>query len=412
MDATLVRYLSNTKIFWEMGKFIQIKQRVINPAAVAFVAFLWVLSGPAVAQASDLDPDCPEFYFNVLAENDLYGGGSDKHFTQGTRFSFVERRSKSLVAMDEKDRRQKIQECMDQRHLLGRGSGEFIQGVTSFGRKIGEWTLKPLLNFDIEAVSFVFGQDMFTPEDITRKTLIADDRPFAGWLYFGWGFITQRKPIGGPEYQTDIFDSFEFDLGIVGPEAYAGEIQDWWHRNVSNSPRPGGWQHQLKNEPGILMTLERKWRMPIPPFHKDNNYFQFDLMPNAIGTLGNVFTYAGMGAILRMGHNLQSDYGPPRNRPGAQGSDFFPRVRKGKFYWYFFFGVEGRVVVRNVFLDGNTFTDSHRVDKKGFVGDLHMGFVVACKSFRLALTEVIRSREFENQKEQDEFGGISISFAW
>ena len=70
------------------------------------------------------------------------------------------------------------------------------------------------------------------------------------------------------------------------------------------------------------------------------------------------------------------------------------------------------MVVRNIFLDGNTFTDSHRVDKKGFVGDFHSGLVLAYSCFRVAVTEVFRSEEFENQKERDEFGAISISVVW
>ncbi len=35
------------------------------------------------------------YTFNFLAENDLWGSGSDKHFTHGTRLSFVESREKA-----------------------------------------------------------------------------------------------------------------------------------------------------------------------------------------------------------------------------------------------------------------------------------------------------------------------------
>jgi hypothetical protein len=37
------------------------------------------------------------YTFNFLAENDLWGSGSDKHFTHGTRLSFVESREKGKV---------------------------------------------------------------------------------------------------------------------------------------------------------------------------------------------------------------------------------------------------------------------------------------------------------------------------
>jgi len=37
---------------------------------------------------------------------------------------------------------------------------------------------------------------------------------------------------------------------------------------------------------------------------------------------------------------------------------------------YLFAFVDGRAVGRDIFLDGNTFTDSHSVTRKTFVGDL------------------------------------------
>ena len=53
------------------------------------------------------------------------------------------------------------------------------------------------------------------------------------------------------------------------------------------------------------------------------------------------------------------------------GGGYFRR-KKG-FNWYLFAGLEGRAVFRNIFLDGNTFTDSHSVDSKHFVGDIQAG---------------------------------------
>jgi lipid A 3-O-deacylase len=49
------------------------------------------------------------------------------------------------------------------------------------------------------------------------------------------------------------------------------------------------------------------------------------------------------------------------------GAAYF-QTPKGGFGWCLFASFEGRAVARNIFLDGNTFTDSHSIDKKTFVG--------------------------------------------
>lgn len=340
------------------------------------------------AQAQEAESKCYKrnYTFNFLAENDLWGSGSDKHFTHGTRLSFVESRK------EVKD----TQSCSPDQ--MASGGLDFIRNIVD-----------PLLGKDsaikTSQVSFILGQNIFTPEDISNPNLIANDRPYAGWLYFGIGLIKRHK-----SGRIWVFDTLELDLGIVGPESYAEDVQIWWHENISDSPRPAGWDNQLKNEPGILLNLERKWRMELTP----HNYkgLQVDFLPSVGAALGNVYTYASAGGMFRLGVNLPVDYGPPRIRPGAQGSDFFQYDKKKPVSWYAYAGVEGRALAVNIFLDGNTFADSHSVDKKYFVGDFHTGFVLVIYHARLAFSQVFRSSEFNGQKELSEFGSINLSVAW
>ena len=66
-------------------------------------------------------------------------------------------------------------------------------------------------------------------------------------------------------------------------------------------------------------------------------------------------------------------------------------------------------VARNIFLDGNTFSDSHSVDKKLLVGSATAGLAVAWKGARIALTHVWRTKEFDGQDQPDRFGSLSVS---
>lgn len=360
------------------GRGLKPRKNFIRAILFFPLAFILIYASPV--RAEDPPPiSCNDDkgVFNIIAENDLWGNGKDQHFTHGTRFSYATP------------------------NISGRCQEE-DPGLWEKARGVVQDLVPKVLELEKSRFSFVLGQSIFTPEDITTPSLILNDRPYAGWLYIGFGFLAERPGVFG----GDAFDTFEADIGVVGPASLAEYIQEGWH-DVIDTTDPEGWGNQLKNEPGFLLTYERKWR--LYKSDQEAGGLQFDFMPHAGVALGNVFTYGAVGATARVGMHLQADYGAPRIRPGVQGSDFFDRP-KGAFGWYLFAGVEGRAVGRNVFLDGNTFENSHSVGKKTFVGDLQVGLVVTFREFRLAFTNIFRTDEFSGQNEADEFGAISASF--
>ena len=348
-----------------------------------------VLGWSFQAQAEDDGNKCYErnYAFNVVLENDQWGSGYDRHYTHGHRLSFLESREK---VKDPKS-------CTPEQREKESGGFNFIRNI-----------LNPLLgkdsSFQPDQVSLILGQNFFTPQNIAATSLVLDDRPYAGWLYFGIAVIHPRQDKAVPT-----LDTFELDLGIVGPESFAGDVQVWWHDKVDGPP-VNGWDNQLKNEPGIMVNLERKWRLELTP--EKYRGLQVDLLPSVGAALGNVYTFAAAGAMLRLGMNLSGDYGPPRIRPGLQGSDFFRTGKDRSIFWYGYAGVQGRAVAIDIFLDGNTFTDSHSVDKKYFVGDFQAGFVLAIYNVRASFSHVYRSKEFSGQVNSDHFAVINVSAAW
>jgi len=131
-----------------------------------------------------------------------------------------------------------------------------------------------------------------------------------------------------------------------------------------------------------------------------------DLSPHVGAGLGNVYTYAAGGATLRFGQNLPTSSGPRSIRPGPPGSDYYQAAPDGR--WYLFLGLEGRAVARNIFLDGNTFTDGPSVDKYVFVGEVRAGIAVIMGRYRLAYAQVYRSKQFHGQVPET-FGALSLS---
>ena len=247
------------------------------------------------------------------------------------------------------------------------------------------------------------GQNMYTPSDITVSDPDPDDQPYAGWLYGTVGVLNDLATGDGNRTQTSV----QLSLGVVGPSALGEEAQKFVHEIV-NSPEPQGWDHQLHDEPAVLLNLERRWVVPSEPVVGD---LRGDVSPHVGLALGNVFTHAAAGFTLRFGEPPQYDYGPPRLQPHTPGSEYFAaRAPDDEFGWYLFAGAEGRAVARNIFLDGNTFRDSPSVDKELLVADLSAGVVMTFGDMRVSYVQVLRTKEFEGQEGPSLFGAFSVGY--
>ena len=254
-------------------------------------------------------------------------------------------------------------------------------------------------------VSVSLGQNIYTPEDKERSDLILDDRPYAGITYLGLGLHSRN------ERQMD---TVEFDVGIVGRHSYAEDCQQVVH-NWINSVNPKGWSHQLHDEPVLNIYFERKWRALQT---RGSGGLGFDCIPHVGVAAGNAYTGINMGGQVRFGWNVPNDFGTYLIRPGSDSSapvdDADPRFFRPfrRLGIHLFFAVDGSAVARNILLDGNTFRDSHSVDKKPFVADLIGGIGMIIYRFKITYSYVHRTKEFETQKEEHEFGAISVSFTF
>lgn len=242
---------------------------------------------------------------------------------------------------------------------------------------------------------YALGQTIFTPLDTTLTNPSPTDRPYAGFLFGTFGLAGDSG--------THL-DQLQFTIGVVGPMSIAGDTQNWLHGAIGDA-KSKGWHYQLHNEPGLIIQYERSIKL-IPP--KSILGLIFDMEPHYGVAVGNVYDFANVGAMARLGFNLPGDYGPTRIAPSLPGSNFFEPT--GGFSAYVFAGVDGRAMARNLFLDGNTFRDSPSVRKLNLVYDYDLGAAVTFNAVRLSYTYVIRSREFKTQPQMSKFGAVALSF--
>ena len=255
------------------------------------------------------------------------------------------------------------------------------------------------------AISISFGQNIYTPEDLERNDLIQDDRPYAGITYFAIGFHSRS---------SFRMDTLEFDLGIVGRHSYAQDCQEVVHERIDSS-EPKGWHNQLKDEPVINIFYGRKWKLVRSGF---GSGFGYDLIPCVGCSLGNAYIMANAGAQVRFGWNLPDDFGTFLIRPGSDSNAPLdkrePRFLSGyhRLGIHLFAAADGCAVLRNILLDGNTFRDSHSVDKEPFVANFAVGAGFIIYGFKITCAHVYRTKEFKTQKDVQKFGAITISYTF
>lgn len=298
-------------------------------------------------------------------ENDMFGGGTDNNYTSGVRASY-----------------------MDTNAAMPEALHDFAEVMPGF--EINDTT----------SLTYSIGQNIYTPEDIESRVQDPDDRPWAAFLYGSAGMTTTTN---------DHTDEVEVTLGVVGPAALGEQAQKAIHRHFSDSPMPKGWSNQLDNEPALMVG----WQREYPRFVSgDIGPLFWSMSPHFGATVGNVYTYANTGISARIGPASEKWQDEPiRVRPSMPGSGFF-EYPEDTWSWYVFGGIEGRAVARNIFLDGNTFGDSHSVDKNILVGDANAGVAFTYGKTRLSYTAVYRTKEFDTQAEPSLFGAVNLGYRW
>tara|TARA_R110002124_G_scaffold41367_1_gene128270 strand:+ start:13126 stop:14160 length:1035 start_codon:yes stop_codon:yes gene_type:complete len=338
---------------------------------------LFVVLFPTVGLGAEGDDERFCSTINLYLENDLFGE-TDQHYTNGIRFSCVSQDLSSYLK--DPDLPDWVREA---NHRL-----RFFHSL-----KDAETLQRNLV---ISA-----GQLIFTPGEKDISTLIEDDRPYAGYLYLGFAYHTRDQ---------EQLDTLELNVGMVGPASLAEEAQDLIH-DIRDIDKFQGWDHQLENELGLQLVYEHKRRYKLA-----KQWPNQDAIVHAGGSLGNVATYLNFGAEYRIGWQLPEDFGTAALRPGgdnsAPGRGDRRRCRLPICGLHAFISFDTRLVARDIFLDGNTFEDSHRVDRRPVVGDAAVGFSFLLSGWKVSYAKVFRTREFEEQRNTHQYGSLSITYSW
>lgn len=244
-----------------------------------------------------------------------------------------------------------------QRHSAIAENWDTLANVPDFVRYWGKSI--PLLTKEglVYRSGIALGQIIQTPDDITRRDLIKDDVPYAGALTLQATWYA---------FNDNEFRGFEIITGVVGPASLAEQTQKTAHQFTGDAD-PEGWDNQLDHELVInlnYMFKQKIWRRGNPAG------LSFDTAINGNIGLGNMITQASAALELRFGHNISPGfvyvpdpigfgmhYIAARKPPSPQAASCYVTLV-----------LRGSAFAHNILLDGNTFRDSHSVDKEPLVG--------------------------------------------
>ncbi|MEA3369959.1 MAG: lipid A deacylase LpxR family protein [Campylobacterota bacterium] len=301
--------------------------------------------------------------FNVFFENDLFST-TDSQYSSGEKFSLIY-------------------------HVINHSNPLYELLYLDYGE------------YDAY-VSFSLVNQMYTPADLSETALIEDDRPYAGWTYLEYAIHKSS--------QTDL-RSLYLHVGMVGPASRTEEIQEIIHEMTDSTP-PKGWDNQLQNELGINLKYVHKWRFVPEPLGS----FETSYVPFVQGDLGNVAIGATGGVSARFGWNIPKDFGVSTIDSGGEVGvlvlDECENMRREKWSFSFNLNGYGSAVAHDIFLDGNTFKDSHSVDKENFVGYLGFGFTARYENIVFDFMQTKSTPKFTGEDKIHTVGTAVLSWLY
>jgi hypothetical protein len=245
----------------------------------------------------------------------------------------------------------------------------------------------------------VFGQSVFTPEDLNLSTPDPSDRPYAGWVYTGASLLQENDG-------RDL-NSIEVLVGMIGPDAFGRGSQDGFHR-VFGFGNANGWTHQLGNRGAFQFSMERHERFGVDL----GRGWGIDAVPEVGVSAGSVFQYVEAGVALRTGTALHADYGPDHIRPAFSGTGYFNErgVPPHQVSFYAMVGAQTRRMFFDRFIDAAHEVAPAGLQRLNTVNDVFAGFSLFFGHTAHAdFTATRRSREFAGQQRPDLFGSAALT---
>lgn len=347
------------------------------------VSVISVTDNLTAQSASNFDDPCGQTdvalvpyrkqFMSIISENDAYYNTyTDRYYTAGTYIGYTSKEQDYYC-----------------QNIIYQNDKTYKRSPLWWLSKVSVLQGRHLTRWDISVA-----QEMYTPKNKFAKETGENDYPYAGYLYLALGFSHRNESTS---------ESFKLHVGVVGPAALAQYTQDFIHTAFGlGSKLP--WESQLSNEPifNLNYQLTKKY------YIFNTRYFSSDILPSISAALGNAHIYVAAGARLRVGYNLDADFGVSKINHAINS----PPPHSDKLSIYAFGGAGGQFVIHNIFINGNTLQKGTNLEITRFLYEIEAGVAIAYKGFRASYTFSHRSKEFKDQANFMNFSSIALHIAF
>jgi hypothetical protein len=276
--------------------------------------------------------------------------------------------------------------------------GYYTNGLMFRYSYVGNLKGNNTLRFDKKVQSFELGQQIFNPVRFDSVRLAGQDRPFAGYLY---GRFEQKLfPSGSNSAIT-----WNASAGFTGKNSFAKQVQRWYHSAIGIYDVQG-WDSQIATE--FTVNLGATYARSF--FAKPQEDRRYDIAGVVKANLGNAFTDASAGILLRAG--LMENYANSAHWDGRISSEATTAPKHHKEFYFF---IHPSIVWQgyNAMLQGgmlNNGKSPRTVPIEPFYLLTQIGFKLSQNRGTLAMHYVNRTRQAVGQIRNENFVSIQIAY--
>jgi lipid A 3-O-deacylase len=247
--------------------------------------------------------------------------------------------------------------------------------------------------FGVEA-----GQKLFNAQSGYIPALHYLDRPFAGYLYVGSSLNLL--------YKNESNLKLTARLGVVGPAAGGEAVQKFIHKTFGFYP-PKGWQYQIRNDAELNLSADYDKLIARASW--------IDVTLATYANLGNGFTGAGAGPLLRIG-NFNQLFHSASTQSTASAPDISAPLHSHEFFFYY--KPQANLVAYDATIQGSLFKDHPEVgteevvlDKKPFIFSNQFGVSYVASRIILDLGVIVQTKDTKQMvKSTHQWGSVSFFY--
>jgi len=237
-------------------------------------------------------------------------------------------------------------------------------------------------------------QQLYTPFDTRAINPPKNDEPYAGYLVVNLSLIQDT---------ANTRSILCANLGVIGAGAGGEIVQNGFHAVIGQSGTHG-WAYQLPTEPAVDFLGARIWRLPLAQF----GGIETDALPQISAMAGLTEDYVQPALGLRLGQNLNADFGPSLLTNSPSGGDAYDQ--SVPIAWYVFGSAAAKLVGWDETLEGSDFQSSRSVPVTRTVGTFEAGAAIIWRGWRFSFTQVFQTSRFQHETGNiHEFGSFAVS---